>query len=333
METHLNFTISSDIDPYQRIIQGSSFSPALQEELDALAEDERIVDQGITFALNTHLDRTRYRRPSFPLDKERYSLARLLEMISSVSTAADGAQQSTDDNAAPDFSTSEGVRRGLRYRLSARESEIIRRNSAIRERGQKTALQALPVARVLLTARLPSPSDVGAEIMNSLMHNTVLQTPGSSSATSGKQTPCDISSPHQRFPLMDLPFDVIPTIIQQSTDFPDALSDYQWESLYRYAESLETLQAEIQKLASSRIGRRETFVISTNPNMAIMGSGLSNLRPGPGHPGRSDWLKSLAFGLTTQGKLIPQEEKAVIINILEEVGCNTWDWREQPDQT
>ncbi|KAJ9120626.1 hypothetical protein QFC22_002555 [Naganishia vaughanmartiniae] len=335
METHLNFTISSDIDPYQRIMQGSSFSPALQEELDALAEDERVVDQGITFATNTRLDRTRYRRPSFPLDKERYSLARLLEMIGNASTtAAETTQQPTDGSATPDISTSEGIRRGLRYRLSARESEIIRRNSAIRERGQKTALQALPVARVLLTARLPNPSDVGAEIMNSLMQNTALQPPTISSSTSGSQTPRDeVPSPHQRFPLMDLPFDVIPNIIQQSTDCPDALSDYQWESLYRYAEVPETLQAEIQKLASSRVGRRETFVISTNPNMAIMGSGLSNLRPGPGHPGRSDWLKSLAFGLTTQGKLIPQEEKAVIINILEEVGCNTWDWREQPEQT
>ncbi|KAJ9105427.1 hypothetical protein QFC21_001798 [Naganishia friedmannii] len=334
METHLNFTIStSDNDPYQRIIPGSSFSPALQEELDALAEDERVVDQGITFATNTRLDRTRYRRPSFPLDRERYSLACLLEMIGNASSVADTTQQPTDGNVTPDISTSEGIRRGLRYRLSARESEIIRRNSTIRERGQKTALQALPVARVLLTARLPSPSDVGAEIMNSLMQNTALQPSATSSSASGNQTPCEIPSPHQRFPLMDLPFDVIPSIIQQSTDSPDALSDYQWESLYRYAESPETLQAEIQKLASSRVGRRETFVISTNPNMAIMGSGLSNLRPGPGHPGRSDWLKSLAFGLTTQGKLIPQEEKAVIIKILEEVGCNTWDWREQPDQT
>lgn len=338
METHLNFTISSDIDPYQRIIQGSSFSPALQEELDALAEDERVVDQGITFATNTRLDRSRYRRPSFPLDKERYSLARLLEMIGNASSATETTLPPADGNTTPDISTSEGIRRGLRYRLSARESEIIRRNSAIRERGQKTALQALPVARVLLTARLPSPSDVGAEIMSSLMQNTALQPPpgassSASSSLSGNHTPREIPSPHQRFLLMDLPFDVIPNIIQQSTDSPDALSDYQWESLYRYAESPGTLQTEIQKLASSRVGRRETFVISTNPNMAIMGSGLSNLRPGPGHPGRSDWLKSLAFGLTTQGKLIPQEEKAVIINILEEVGCNTWDWREQPDQT
>ncbi|KAJ9091635.1 hypothetical protein QFC19_009005 [Naganishia cerealis] len=321
METHLNFTIASEVDPYQRIIQGQHFPPELQEELDALAGDERIVDQGITFANNTQLDRTRFRRPSRPIDKDKFSLARFLETLATSPVIDDSTLQP---------SPSEGIRRALRYRLSARESEIIRRNSLIRERGQKTALRALPVARVLLTARLPSPSDVGSEIMNSLMQKTESHSLARP-ATLQSEMPLDSPSPHRRFPLMDLPFDVIPNIIQQSTDSPDALSDFQWESLYRYAESRDTLHAEIQKLASSQIGRRETFVISTNSNMAVMGSGLSNLRPGPGHPGRSDWLKSLAFGLTTQGKLMPQEEKGVIIAILEEIGCNTWDWREQPD--
>jgi hypothetical protein len=193
----------------------------------------------------------------------------------------------------------------------------------MREAGQKTALQAIPIARVLLTGRAPNPSDVGAEIMESMMQKTQLQREQSFDPSSSR-------SPHLRFPIMDLPFDVIPNIIQQSTDAPHALSDLQWEALYRYAESRETLQAEIEKLAASQQGRQETFVISTSPTR-LMGSGLSSYRPGPGHPGRSEWLKSLAFGLSTQGKLMPQEEKAVMIGILEEIGCNSWDWREQPN--
>jgi hypothetical protein len=35
--------------------------------------------------------------------------------------------------------------------------------------------------------------------------------------------------------------------------------------------------------------------------------------------------------MTSQGKLMPQEEKAVMIGILDEIGCNSWDWRQQPN--
>lgn len=322
METHLNFTVATELDPYQRIMNGHPISPSLQAELDELTEDERMVDEGISFRTGERINRTRYRRPDFRIDREKYSISRLLHAL----TTAGG------DDPYLQAARNEGIRRGLRHHLSERESEVIKRNLWNREAGQKTALQAIPVARVLLTARLPDAADVGTEVMSLMMQKTHLQYPGEQHL-SDSQTFENSLSPHLRFPLMDLPFDVIPNIIQQSTDSPSALSDLQWDAVYRYAESHDTLQAEIAKLAASRRGRKETYVISTNANMAVMGSGLSNYRPGPGHPGRSEWLKSLAFGMTTKGKLMPQEEKAVMISILEEVGCNSWDWREQPNSS
>lgn len=308
METHLNFSVATELDPYQRIMPGQAISPELQAELDELTDDERTIDQGISFQTKTMIDRSRYRRPAFPIDRQKRSITRLLQVLT----------EGHGDDPYLQAARNEGIRRGLRHHLSTRESEVIKRNTLMREAGQKTALQALPIARVLLTGRVPNSTDVGAEIMESMMQRTELQ-------------PRTVDSPHLRFPIMDLPFDVIPNIIQQSTDSPHALSDLQWESLYRYAESRGTLQAEVEKLEKSRQGRQETFVISTSPTRSLMGSGLSSYRPGPGHPGRSEWLKSLAFGLTTQGKLMPQEEKAVMIGILEEIGCNSWDWREQPN--
>lgn len=322
LETHLNFTVATELDPYQRIMNGNPISPTLQAELDGLTEDERMVDQGISFRTGARIDRTRYRHPSFTIDREKYSIARVLHAL----TTAGG------DDPYLQAARNEGIRRGLRHHLSAREGEVIKRNTGIREAGQKTALQAIPVARVLLTARLPNPADVGTEVMNLMMQKAHLTYLGDQHL-SDSATAQNSLSPHLRFPLMDLPFDVIPNIIQQSTDTPSALSDLQWDAVYRYAESRETLEAEIEKLAASQRSRKETYVISTNPNMAVMGSGLSNYRPGPGHPGRSEWLKSLAFGMTTKGKLMPQEEKAVMISILEEVGCNSWDWREQPNSS
>lgn len=311
METHLNFSVATELDPYQRIMPGQGISSELQIELDELIIDERIIDQGVSFQTRTKIDRSRYRRPAFPIDRQKRSITHLLQLL----TTGHG------DDPYIQAARNEGIRRGLRHHLSTRESEIIKRNTLMREAGQKTALQAIPVARVLLTGRVANPTDVGAEIMESMMQRTPI----------GSSMPGASRSPHLRFPFMDLPFDVIPNIIQQCTDSPNSLSDLQWESLYRYAESRETLQAEIEKLAASRSSRQETFVISTSPTRTLTGSGLSSYRPGPGHPGRSEWLKSLAFGMTSQGKLMPQEEKAVMIGILDEIGCNSWDWREQPN--
>ncbi|GHJ84451.1 hypothetical protein NliqN6_0853 [Naganishia liquefaciens] len=311
METHLNFSVATELDPYQRIMPGQGISPELQNELDELIDDEQMIDQGFSFQTKTKIDRSRYRRPAFPIDRKKRSITNLLQVL----TSGHG------DDPYIQAARREGIRRGLRHHLSTRESEVIKRNTLMREAGQKTALQAIPVARVLLTGRAPNPADVGADIMESMM-----QKPPSSHLLCGSS-----NSPHLRFPIMDLPFDVVPNIIQQSTDSPHSLSDLQWESLYRYAESRETLHAEMEKLAASRQSRQETFVISTSPTRTLTGSGLSSYRPGPGHPGRSEWLKSLAFGMTSQGKLMPQEEKAVMIGILDEIGCNSWDWRQQPN--